>query len=175
MTRPLRVLHLEDHPADAAVIRDRLEFEGLHCEIRLTDSQARFESALAEETFDLIIADYHLPGYDGIAALNHALTTHPDVPVIMVSGTVSEEEAVKCLHFGATDYLLKGRLDRLAPGGAPGDCGGGVAADAQAEGGRQHLIDWSGARSTITYAGAAETSRASTSRSRSTPGRGSSA
>jgi two-component system cell cycle sensor histidine kinase/response regulator CckA len=115
MTRPLRVLHLEDHPGDAAVIRDRLEFEGVTCEIRLTDCQSAFELALAESTFDLILADYHLPGYDGMAALSHALTTHPDVPVILVSGTVSEEEAVKCLQFGATDYLMKGRLDRLGP------------------------------------------------------------
>jgi two-component system cell cycle sensor histidine kinase/response regulator CckA len=115
VTQPLRVLLLEDHPGDAAVIRDRLAFDGVRCEIRLTDCQSSFEAALADGTFDLIIADYRLPGYDGMAALRHALTAQPDVPVILVSGTVSEEVAVKCLQFGATDYLMKGHLDRLAP------------------------------------------------------------
>ena len=85
------------------------------CDIRLTNSKASFEAALAAGTFDLIISDYNLPGYDGVTALKHAQATQPDVPVILISGTVGEEEAVKCLQFGATDYLLKGRLDRLAP------------------------------------------------------------
>ena len=85
------------------------------CDIRLTTGKDDFEAALVQETFDLIISGYNLPGYDGIAALKHAQLTQPDVPVILVSGTVSEEEAVQCLKFGATDYLLKGRLDRLAP------------------------------------------------------------
>ena len=115
MSRRLRVLHLEDRAADAAIIRDRLELDGVACDIRLTQGKADFESALAQEPFDLVISDYNLPGYDGIAALKYAQASQPDVPVILVSGTVSEEEAVKCLQFGATDYLIKSRLDRLAP------------------------------------------------------------
>ena len=87
----------------------------MSCDIHLANGKDSFESALAQEPFDLIISDYNLPGYDGITALKQAQATQPDVPVILVSGTVSEEEAVKCLHIGATDYLLKGRLDRLAP------------------------------------------------------------
>lgn len=115
MTDPLRILHLEDRPRDAELIRHKLEAEGVQCEIVLTDTRKGFETALAEDAFDLIISDYNLPGYDGIAALKHAQEVQPDVPVILISGTVGEEEAVKCLQFGATDYLLKGRLDRLAP------------------------------------------------------------
>ena len=69
----------------------------------------------AAEPFDLIISDYNLPGYDGVAALKQAQAAQPDVPVILISGTVVEEQAVKCLHIGATDYLLKGRLERLVP------------------------------------------------------------
>ena len=115
MTRPLRVLHLEDSPRDAELVRHRLEVEGVPCDIHLANGQASFESALAQESFDLIISDYNLPGYDGITALRQAQATQPDVPVILVSGTVSEEQAVRCLQIGATDYLLKGRLDRLAP------------------------------------------------------------
>ncbi|MEO7793853.1 MAG: PAS domain S-box protein [Thermoanaerobaculia bacterium] len=115
MTRPLRVLHLEDNPRDAALIRDRLDADGLSCEILLANGRTGFEAALAREPFDLIIFDYHLPGYDGASALRQAQATQPDVPVILVSGTVSEETAVQCLKQGATDYLIKSRLDRLVP------------------------------------------------------------
>ena len=81
----------------------------------MAHDRASFEAALAREPFDLILADYNLPGYDGIAALKWAQATQPDAPVIMISGTLGEEEAVKCLHIGATDYLLKGHLGRLVP------------------------------------------------------------
>ena len=114
-TRPVRVLHLEDAPRDAEVVRSRLELDGLACDILVADTRGGFESALEHEPFDLIICDYNLPGYDGVTALKRALTSQPDVPVILVSGTVGEDEAVKCLQMGAIDYLLKGRLDRLGP------------------------------------------------------------
>ena len=87
----------------------------MSCDILLANGKDSFEAALAREPFDLIISDYNLPGYDGITALKQAQATQPDVPVILVSGTVGEEQAVKCLQIGATDYLLKERLDRLAP------------------------------------------------------------
>jgi two-component system cell cycle sensor histidine kinase/response regulator CckA len=115
MTRPLRVLHLEDSPRDAEMVRHRLDVEGVHCEILLANSKDTFEAALTEKSFDLIISDYNLPGYDGVAALTQAQQQQPDVPVILISGTVGEEEAVRCLHIGATDYLFKEHLDRLAP------------------------------------------------------------
>ena len=109
------MLHLEDSPRDAEVIRHQLEAEGVSCDILLVNSKDSFEAALTQEPFDLILSDYNLPGYDGVAALKHAQQARPDVPVILISGTVGEEEAVRCLHLGATDYLLKDRLDRLAP------------------------------------------------------------
>ncbi len=115
MTRPLRVLHLEDSPRDAEMVRHRLDVDGLACNILVAKGKDSFEAALADEHFDLIIYDYNLPGYDGVAALKHAQATQPDVPVILISGTVVEEQAVKCLHIGATDYLLKERLERLVP------------------------------------------------------------
>ena len=113
--RRLRVLHLEDSPRDAEIVRHRLELDGMDCSILVVDNQAGFEAALTSEPFDVVISDYNLPNYDGVAALKFALTTQPDAPVILVSGTVGEEQAVQCLHFGATDYLLKQSLDRLAP------------------------------------------------------------
>ena len=115
MPRPLRVLHLEDSPRDAELVRHRLDVAGLDCDILLASGKDSFEAALAGEPFDLIISDYNLRGYDGITALKRAQSTQPDVPVILVSGTVGEEQAVKCLQIGATDYLLKARLERLVP------------------------------------------------------------
>jgi CheY-like chemotaxis protein len=77
--------------------------------------EGQFEAALTREPFDLILSDYNLPGYDGVAVLKHAQLVQPDVPVIIISGTVGEKEGVRCLHLGATDYLLKKSLDRLVP------------------------------------------------------------
>jgi PAS domain S-box-containing protein len=111
----LRVLHLEDSPRDADVIGHKLEEGGLSCDILRVDSKERFEAALTQEPFDLILSDYNLPGYDGISALTYAQQTRPDVPVVLISGTVGDEEGVRCLHLGATDYLLKDRLERLVP------------------------------------------------------------
>jgi two-component system cell cycle sensor histidine kinase/response regulator CckA len=115
MTRSLRVLHLEGTAPDAELVRHRLEVGGLACSIRVVTGKDGFEAALAGEPFDLIISDCNLPGYDGVAVLKHVLATQPDVPVILISGTVVEEQAVKCLQIGATDYLLKERLEHLAP------------------------------------------------------------
>jgi PAS domain S-box-containing protein len=115
LTRLLRVLHLEDSPRDAEIVRHRLHADGLACNILVAKGKDSFEAALAGEPFDLIISDYNLPGYDGVAALKQAQKIQPDVPVILISGTVGEDEAVKCLHIGATDYLLKERLERLVP------------------------------------------------------------
>ncbi|MEP7309500.1 MAG: PAS domain S-box protein [Acidobacteriota bacterium] len=114
-THSLRVLHLEDSPRDAEMVRHKLDADGLACNILVANGKESFEGALTREPFDLIISDYNLPGYDGITALKHAQETHSEVPVILISGTVGDEEGVKCLQIGATDYLLKQRLDRLVP------------------------------------------------------------
>ena len=113
MPNPLRVLHLEDSARDAEVVRDKLDAEGVSCNILLVNSKESFEAALKQEPFDLILSDYNLPDYDGVTALKHAQRVQSDVPVIIISGTVGEKEGVRFLHLGATDYLLKGSLDRL--------------------------------------------------------------
>jgi CheY-like chemotaxis protein len=95
MTRSIHVLQLEDNPRDAEIIRDRLDVAAVSCDIVLTNSKASFEAALTREPFDLIISDYNLPDYDGVAALKQAQAEQPDVPVIVISGTVVQEEAVR--------------------------------------------------------------------------------
>ena len=72
MTRPLRVLHLEDSPRDADVIRHKLDAEGVSCDITLVSTKDGFEATLTQQPFDLILSDYNLPGCDGVTALKHA-------------------------------------------------------------------------------------------------------
>ncbi len=95
------------------MIRHKLDAAGLSCDVILVRTKDRFEAALTQQPFDLILCYYNLPGYDGISALTYAQHTRPDVPVILISGTVGDEEATRCLHLGATDFLLKDRLERL--------------------------------------------------------------
>jgi PAS domain S-box-containing protein len=104
---------LEDRPRDADVIRHKLDAEGVSCDITLVRTKDGFEAALTREPFDLILCDYNLPGYDGVTALTYAQQARPDVPVILISGTVGDDGAVRCLQLGATDYLLKDRLERI--------------------------------------------------------------
>ena len=115
MRQSVRVLHLEDSPRDAEVIQHKLETGGLACEIVLVDSKDEFASAVAKDVYDIILCDHNLPDYDGRSALKLAHERLPLVPVILLSGTLGEEEAVECLRQGATDYVLKQRLERLVP------------------------------------------------------------
>src|ERR1051325_5238519 len=115
MKTPLRVLHLEDNPHDAELIRTILQREGFQCELVVVQTKNEFATMLAGERFDLILSDFGLTDYDGLSALALAQSTHPDVPFILISGTLGEEQAVESLKTGATDYVLKNRLSRLAP------------------------------------------------------------
>jgi DNA-binding NtrC family response regulator len=79
------------------------------------ESRAAFVAVLKEGLIDLILADYSLPGFDGVAALELARKLAPEIPFIFVSGTLGEELAIDTMHRGATDYVLKQRLGRLVP------------------------------------------------------------
>jgi two-component system, cell cycle sensor histidine kinase and response regulator CckA len=111
----IRILHLDDSKADAELVRTRVQGEGLHCSVTLVSERFSFESALARDTFDLILSDHSIPGYDGFAALRCAQDLQPLTPVIMLSGTLDDAQAVESLKSGATDYILKQRLPRLVP------------------------------------------------------------
>jgi signal transduction histidine kinase len=112
-TPTLRVLHIEDDPVDAALVEATLATDGLPCTVTRVDSRASFAGALANGSFDIILADYSLPSFDGATAQRLAQTARPDIPFIFVSGTLGEEVAVDRLRSGATDYVLKQRLTRL--------------------------------------------------------------
>jgi DNA-binding response OmpR family regulator len=111
----LRILILEDSPLDAELIGARLSEGGIGCELVRIESRDAFAAALEEGGVDLILADYALPGFDGLSALRLAKEPHPSVPFIFVSGTFGEEVAIETLKSGATDYVLKHRLERLLP------------------------------------------------------------
>jgi formate hydrogenlyase transcriptional activator len=115
MRQPLRILSLEDDPRDAELIQGLLEAEGIACELTRVDTQSAFQASLEGGRFDLILADYTLPSFDGLSALKLAMSARPDVPFIFVTGTLGEEVATEALKTGATDYVLKTRLSRLAP------------------------------------------------------------
>ena len=116
MNTPVLILYLEDNPRDAELVRDKLQqTTGIACELQVASDRAEYEVALAQTRFDLILSDYGLPNYDGMAALAWVRAKQPDVPFILVSGTLGEEQAVDCVLRGATDYVLKQRLDRLVP------------------------------------------------------------
>jgi PAS domain S-box-containing protein len=111
----LRVLHLEDSEPDGELIARRLTSEGVAAQIVRVATLPAFESALATGGFDLIISDYSLPGADGLQALAVAIELAPHIPFLMVTGTIGEEKAAAALKAGATDFILKDRLERLAP------------------------------------------------------------
>lgn len=114
MRQPLRILSLEDDPHDADLIQETLEADGIACELIRVDTEPAFAGSL-DGSIDVILADYTLPSFDGLSALKHAISVCPDVPFIFVSGTLGEEVAIETLKIGATDYVLKTRLSRLAP------------------------------------------------------------
>src|SRR5678815_1438873 len=115
MKSPLRILHLEDNPHDAELIQAVLEAEGIVCQVTRVETQADFFASLEQGGFDIILADYTLPSFDGLSALKITQEKCPDVPFIFVSGTLGEEVAIEALKIGATDYLLKERLSRIVP------------------------------------------------------------
>lgn len=111
----LHVLILEDHEDDAALMLRELRREGYTPVWEWVQNESEYLARLQEHEFDLILADYSLPQFDALRALDVVRTSALDVPFIIVSGSISEEVAVHCMKQGAADYLLKDRLSRLGP------------------------------------------------------------
>src|SRR5207244_3913139 len=113
MSSLLRILHLEDNPTDAELLRAILERQGVNSTIKRVETREAFQAALEREPFDLILSDFTLPTFDGLSALTIAREKRPELPFIFVSGTIGEDAAVESLKRGATDYVLKDRPSRL--------------------------------------------------------------
>jgi diguanylate cyclase (GGDEF)-like protein/PAS domain S-box-containing protein len=112
-TPTIRVLLTEDVAADAELEVRELKRAGLRFSHRVVDREDSFEQALREFSPDVILSDFSMPGFDGMAALAMARELAPDTPFVFVSGTIGEEYAIRALKNGATDYVLKNNLVRL--------------------------------------------------------------
>ncbi|MDQ5910464.1 MAG: hypothetical protein QG599_2560 [Pseudomonadota bacterium] len=115
MDKPLNILYLEDNPQDVELVKALLLADDLSCTVISVESSATFVAALKRNDIDLIISDYSLPGFNGLAALKIASETMPETPFILFSGTLGEDAAIESLRNGATDYVLKHRFKRLVP------------------------------------------------------------
>ena len=113
--RRLRILHLEDEVRDQELVQAVLEAEGLSCDIETVSTREEFLGALERGACDLILSDFALPSFDGLAALELARERAPDVPFLFFSGRIGEEAAIEAMRSGATDYVLKQRMARLVP------------------------------------------------------------
>ena len=111
----IRILHIEDNALDAELQNESLTAEGFSVDSLRVDTAEDMLAALERQKFDLILADNAMPGFDGLAALRIAKEKAPSIPFIFVSGTLGEEVAIEFLKSGATDYVIKHRLERLAP------------------------------------------------------------
>ncbi len=113
MLQPLKILILEDSPVDAEMVQRQLIKGKLSCEFRLAINKETYLQALEDFRPDIILSDHSLPQFTSTDALTIARNKFPDMPFIMVTGTVSEEFAAEIMKMGADDYILKDRLGRL--------------------------------------------------------------
>jgi signal transduction histidine kinase len=111
---PLRVLHLEDSELDHELEMAHLRRGGMAVETTRVDSEPAFRAAL-EEPWDIVLSDFNVPGFSGLAALDIVKASGRPLPFILISGEIGEDVAVAAMRNGASDYLLKANLARLAP------------------------------------------------------------
>ena len=115
MEQPIKILHLEDNESDSILVQLNLKREQLVFDYYFADNEQDFISFLDNEKIDIVLSDYSLPDYSGSEALVLCKNKYPHIPFVFVSGTMGEEAAIDSLLNGATDYVLKNRLDRLTP------------------------------------------------------------
>jgi len=111
--KPLRILYIEGSARDAGIIRERLIDAGFLLQMDWASNGQQFTTFLQSSTYDLVLADYQLPGFDAPEALRLTKLLQPGTPFICVSGAIGEEAAVELLKLGAVDYVIKDRLGRL--------------------------------------------------------------
>ena len=113
--RPLRILLLEDRPADAELVKLALERAGVPGVTRVADTSDAFADALREFAPDIVLSDHSLARFNAVAALQLLRAIRPTVPLIVVAGALDERAAVETLKAGAEDFILKTNLGRLRP------------------------------------------------------------
>lgn len=111
--KPLKILCFDDVEADAILIREFLKSEGMMFSFDYVINEKDYTERLHNNAYDIILADYYIPGYNGIAALLEAKKRCPDTPFICISGSIGENLAVELIHIGASDYILKDNMQKL--------------------------------------------------------------
>src|SRR5579871_2444404 len=112
-TATLRALILDDARDDAELILHELKKNGFTIEATIVSERDTFTAAVSQDTFDIILSDYPLPGWTGLDALGIVKSTGRDIPFLLITGTLGEEAAVECIKQGVSDYVLKDNLERL--------------------------------------------------------------
>ncbi len=115
METPLRLLHVEDTPADADMLLDILERGGYAVTTTRVETAEAMRAALGAGGWDLIISDHHMPHFSSLGALETLQASGADIPFIIVSATMPEEMAMEAMRLGARDFVMKNNLQRLAP------------------------------------------------------------
>jgi signal transduction histidine kinase len=111
---PVRILHLEDSRVDHTLVKFALQRSQMSCDITLVDTMDDLRVQLETASFDILLADYHLPGFTGLDAWELARELRPALPFVVLSGAIGEAAAVEAMHRGVSDYLLKDNMHRLA-------------------------------------------------------------
>lgn len=111
---PVRILHLEDSRVDHALVKFALQRSQMPCELTLVDTLEDFQRELVSRRHDVVVADYHLPGFNGLDAWALMRESGIQLPFIILSGAIGEAAAVDAMHRGVDDYLLKDNMQRLA-------------------------------------------------------------
>jgi len=111
----IKILILEDIPEDAEMMEIQLRRLGISFTAMRVETESEFLKALTRFSPDVILADYLLPSFNAVYALSDKKSVAPDIPFIVVTGSVSEDIAVECMKAGAEDYILKTNLKRLGP------------------------------------------------------------
>ncbi|MFA5419995.1 MAG: response regulator, partial [Bacteroidales bacterium] len=109
----LKILILEDSKPDFELIQEQLSDSGYILELTHAANQDEYFSALKQHSYDIILSDFNLPGFDAFEALRASNKVCPEVPFICISGSIGEEKAIELLKMGAVDYVLKDRPERL--------------------------------------------------------------
>jgi PAS domain S-box-containing protein len=115
MKDSLNVLHVEDNEMDADLVARMLQSSGLNCKFTRVQNEDKFLQELDSPDIDIILCDHSMPQFDGMSALKLARARRPEIPFVFLSGTIGEESAIESLKQGASDYILKDRMNRLGP------------------------------------------------------------
>ncbi len=115
MSESLKVLIIEDSALDAKVLVGLVKAGGYEVTSERVETSKEFTTALDNEKWDVILADYNLPEFNGAEGLKLLQESGQDIPFIVISGGIGEDLAVQIMKSGAHDYLMKGNLARLVP------------------------------------------------------------